>query len=54
MAQVLWFLSGLGLGLALDFLLVKVMLRSIEKRLMVLELAQQSPQQLQQEQHKPE
>jgi hypothetical protein len=27
------------LGLALDFVLVKVMLRSIEKRLLVLELA---------------
>ena len=37
MAQVLWFLLGLGLGLALDFLLVKVMLRSIEKRLSELE-----------------
>jgi hypothetical protein len=30
---------GLGVGLALDFVLVKVMLRSIEKRLLVLELA---------------
>ena len=39
MEQVLWFVLGLGLGLALDFLLVKVMLRSIEKRLVVLELA---------------
>jgi hypothetical protein len=39
MEQVLWFVLGLGLGLALDFLLVKVMLRSIEKRLLVLELA---------------
>jgi hypothetical protein len=39
MEQVLWFLMGLGLGLALDFVLVKVMLRSIEKRLVVLELA---------------
>jgi hypothetical protein len=37
MEQVLWFVLGLGLGLALDFLLVKVMLRSIEKRLLVLE-----------------
>jgi hypothetical protein len=37
MAQALWFLLGLGLGLALDFLLVKVMLRSIEKRLSELE-----------------
>jgi hypothetical protein len=39
MEQVLWFLMGLGLGLALDFVLVKVMLRSIEKRLLVLESA---------------
>jgi hypothetical protein len=37
MAQALWFLLGLGLGLALDFLLVKVMLRSIEERVSVLE-----------------
>jgi hypothetical protein len=37
MTQALWFLFGLGLGLALDFLLVKVMLRSIEERLLVLE-----------------
>ena len=37
MAQALWFLLGLGLGLALDFLLVKVMLRSIQERLSVLE-----------------
>ncbi len=37
MNQLLWFLFGLGLGLALDFLLVKVMLRSVEKRLLVLE-----------------
>jgi hypothetical protein len=37
MTQALWFLLGLGLGLALDFLLVKVMLRSIEERLLVLE-----------------
>ena len=39
MAQVLWFLFGLGLGLALDFLLVKVMLRSVEERLSLLESA---------------
>lgn len=37
MAQALWFLFGLGLGLALDFLLVKAMLRSIQKRLSDLE-----------------
>ena len=41
MAQVLWFLFGLGLGLALDFLLVKVMLRSVEERLSLLESAQE-------------
>jgi hypothetical protein len=40
MAQALWFLLGLGLGLALDFLLVKVMLRSIQERLSELEKAQ--------------
>jgi hypothetical protein len=39
MAQVLWFLSGLGLGLALDFLLVKVMLRSVEEKVLALESA---------------
>ncbi len=32
MEQVLWFLLGLGLGLALDFVLVKVMLRSVLER----------------------
>jgi hypothetical protein len=41
MEQVLWFLMGLGLGLALDFLLVKVMLRDLKKRVFVLELALQ-------------
>ena len=39
MAQALWFLLGLGLGLALDFLLVKVMLRSVEERVLALESA---------------
>jgi len=39
MAQVLWFLFGLGLGLALDFLLVKVMLRSVEEKVLALESA---------------
>jgi len=39
MAQVLWFLLGLGLGLALDFLLVKVMLRSVEEKVLALESA---------------
>ena len=39
MVQVLWFLLGLGLGLALDFLLVKVMLRSVEEKVLALESA---------------
>lgn len=39
MSQVLWFLLGLGLGLALDWVLVKVMLRSVKERLLALELA---------------
>jgi hypothetical protein len=39
MAQALWFLLGLGLGLALDFLLVKVMLRSVEEKMLALESA---------------
>jgi hypothetical protein len=34
---VFWFFFGLGLGLALDFLLVKFMLKSIEERLKNLE-----------------
>jgi hypothetical protein len=38
MAQVLWFLSGLGLGLALDWVLVKVMLRSVKARVLELEM----------------
>ena len=37
MEQVLWFLLGLGLGLALDFLLVKAMLQSVKIRLSQLE-----------------
>jgi hypothetical protein len=41
MEQVLWFLMGLGLGLALDWVLVKVMLRDLKKRVFVLELALQ-------------
>lgn len=32
-----WFFFGLGVGLFLDFLLVKVMLRPIKKRLSALE-----------------
>ena len=39
MAQALWFLLGLGLGLALDFLLVKVMLRSVQEKVLALESA---------------
>ncbi len=35
--EVFWFLFGLGLGLALDFLLVKFMLKPIEERLTNLE-----------------
>jgi hypothetical protein len=37
MEQALWFLFGLGLGLALDFVLVKVMLRPVLERLKALE-----------------
>ena len=36
---MLWFLFGLCLGLALDFLLVKVMLRSVEEKVLALESA---------------
>ena len=39
MAQAVWFRLGLGLGLALDFLLVKVMLRSVEEKVLALESA---------------
>jgi hypothetical protein len=39
MEQALWFLMGLGLGLALDWMLVKVMLRGLKKRVFVLEMA---------------
>ena len=39
MEQVLWFLTGLGLGLLLDWVLVKVMLRSVKERVLALELA---------------
>jgi hypothetical protein len=35
--QYFWFLFGLGLGLALDWVLVKFMLRDIKKRLLELE-----------------
>jgi len=37
MTNALWFLSGLGLGLALDWFLVLHMLRPIKKRLNRLE-----------------
>ena len=39
MEQVLWFLTGLGLGLLLDWVLVKVMLHSVKERVKELELA---------------
>ena len=39
MAQALWFVLGLGLGLALDWVLVKLMLKPLKKRLLVLELS---------------
>jgi uncharacterized membrane protein YccF (DUF307 family) len=35
--NILWFLFGLGLGLALDWVLVKFMLKDIKKRLSNLE-----------------
>jgi hypothetical protein len=37
MRNLLWFLFGLGLGLALDWALVKFMLKDIKKRLSNLE-----------------
>ena len=37
MEQVLWFLSGLGLGLALDFPLVKYLIRPLKVRIAHLE-----------------
>ena len=43
MEQALWFLFGLGLGLALDWVLVKVMLHPIERRLLALELEKRTP-----------
>jgi len=39
MDQMLWFLFGLGLGLALDWMLVKVMLKSLKERVKALELS---------------
>jgi hypothetical protein len=41
MVQVLWFLLGLGLGLALDWVLVRVMLRSVKARVLALEKVQE-------------
>jgi hypothetical protein len=37
MNGVLWFLFGLFVGLACDYLLVKIMLKSIEDRISILE-----------------
>jgi hypothetical protein len=37
MNQYFWFLFGLGLGLTLDWVLVKFMLKDIKKRLLELE-----------------
>jgi uncharacterized membrane protein YciS (DUF1049 family) len=37
MRNLIWFLFGLGLGLALDWVLVKFMLKDIKKRLSNLE-----------------
>jgi hypothetical protein len=42
MEQVMWFLFGLGLGLALDWVLVKLMLKPLKKRLSALELSRGS------------
>jgi hypothetical protein len=39
MDQMVWFLFGLGLGLALDWMLVKVMLKSLKERVKALELS---------------
>jgi predicted small secreted protein len=38
MEQSIWFIFGLGLGLALDWVLVKFMLKDIKKRLSRLEV----------------
>ena len=48
MEQVLWFLSGLGLGLALDFPLVKYLIRPLKGRIAHLEsvLEQDSAQKM--------
>jgi hypothetical protein len=37
MNGILWFLFGLFVGLACDYLLVKIMLKSIEDRISILE-----------------
>lgn len=44
MEQVLWFVLGLGLGLALDWVLVKLMLQSVKIRLTQLEWEMQLTQ----------
>jgi hypothetical protein len=51
MEQVVWFLFGLGLGLALDWVLVKLMLKPLKKRLLALELSRGSGQDLPQHQN---
>jgi len=40
MVQFLWFLFGLLLGLTLDWVLVKVMLRPIEEKILQLQVRQ--------------
>ena len=42
MNSLLWFLFGLFLGLACDYVLVKIMLRSIKDRITSLENARES------------
>lgn len=37
MSSLLWFLTGIFVGLACDYILVKVMLKKIENRLDILE-----------------
>lgn len=42
MNSILWFLCGLFVGLACDYILVKIMLKSIVNRIAVLEKAGES------------
>jgi hypothetical protein len=42
MNGILWFLFGLFVGLACDYLLVKVMLKSIKDRISILENKEQT------------